>query len=98
MDLGAKQHGSDMIEPAALGKATVVGKYTGNFADAMHLLRARGGVVEVSTEEELERATDELLRDEGRRDHVARAGVTTVEAGRGATAQHVEEILRRVQR
>src|SRR5439155_3933873 len=35
VDLGSSQHGSDMIEPAALAKPTIVGPYTGNFADAM---------------------------------------------------------------
>ena len=35
VDLGEKQHGSDMIEPAALAKPVIVGPFTGNFADVM---------------------------------------------------------------
>src|SRR5688500_12380873 len=47
VDLGPRQHGSDMIEPAALGKATIVGPYTSNFADAMIKFRAAQAVYEV---------------------------------------------------
>ena len=39
----ARQHGSDMIEPAALAKPVIVGPYTGNFAEAMNKLRGGGG-------------------------------------------------------
>jgi len=35
VDLGPRQHGSDMIEPAALAKPVIVGPYTGNFAEPM---------------------------------------------------------------
>src|SRR5207237_2238449 len=36
VDLGPRQHGSDMIEPAALGRPVIVGRFTGNFAEAMN--------------------------------------------------------------
>ncbi len=48
VDLGASQHGSDMIEPAALGKPIVIGPYTANFADAMRAFRAADAVLEVT--------------------------------------------------
>ena len=35
VDLGPRQHGSDMIEPAALGKPVAVGPHTGNFDQAV---------------------------------------------------------------
>lgn len=93
VDLGPKQHGSDMIEAAALGKAVIVGTWTGNFADAMHLLRERGGVREVSDEEELYNNISQLLTDESARKQLADAGQATVLRGRGATARHVEQIV-----
>src|SRR5688572_17350686 len=46
VDLGPRQHGSDMIEPAALAKPVIVGPYTGNFADVM----ARFGTVDAIME------------------------------------------------
>src|SRR5207244_12814148 len=33
VDLGPRQHGSDMIEPAALAKPTIVGPFKGTFAE-----------------------------------------------------------------
>jgi 3-deoxy-D-manno-octulosonic-acid transferase len=39
VDLGPRQHGSDMIEPAALAKPIIIGPWTHNFAEAMRKLR-----------------------------------------------------------
>src|SRR5690606_10044041 len=47
VDLGHRQHGSDMIEPAALAKPVIVGPFTHNFADAMRKFRAAEAMVEV---------------------------------------------------
>lgn len=93
VDLGPKQHGSDMLEPAALGKPVVVGKWTGNFADAMHLLRRNGAVVEVGGEGELREALGRLLGSEEERKRVGEAGRRTVEEGKGATRRHVERVM-----
>ena len=46
-DLGHRQHGSDMIEPAALGKPVVVGPFTANFAEAMNCFRQADAMVVV---------------------------------------------------
>ena len=35
VDLGPRQHGSDMIEPAAMAKPVIVGPWTHNFSEAM---------------------------------------------------------------
>src|SRR5258708_7146895 len=50
VNLGPSQHGSDMIEPAALGRPVIVGPFTGNFAEAMNKLRAAEAVMEVVDE------------------------------------------------
>jgi len=61
VDLGARQHGSDMIEPCALGKATIVGPFTGNFADAVRSFTASQAIVEVPDEPTLAATLTALL-------------------------------------
>src|SRR5205823_6923771 len=61
VDLGPRQHGSDMIEPAALGKPIIVGQHTGNFAEAMKKLREADAALEVENEAELEQSAAVLL-------------------------------------
>src|SRR5438067_3469846 len=48
VDLGPRQHGSDMIEPAALAKPIAVGPWTHNFAESMAKLREADAVREVT--------------------------------------------------
>lgn len=64
--------GSDMMEVAALGKPTIVGRHTGNFRDAMQQLRGADAIVEVGTAgtnadvaAELADAVTRLLTPEG---------------------------------
>ncbi len=64
VDLGEKQHGSDMIEPAALGKPTIVGPFTGNFAEVMNAFRAAGAMIELSI-------TDKTITDKTPLDQTA---------------------------
>src|SRR5205085_4783192 len=61
VDLGPRQHGSDMIEPAALGKPVIVGPFTGNFAEAMSRFVAADAMIVVDNEEALERSVGVLL-------------------------------------
>lgn len=93
VDLGPRQHGSDMIEPAALAKAVVVGPFTGNFDMAVRLLRAGGGVVEVTGTSELREAVHNLLIHPDRRIDLGRRAQEVVKAARGATGRHVRLIL-----
>lgn len=93
VDLGPKQHGSDMIEPAALGKVPVVGPFTANFADAMGHLRAGGGVVEVADEQSLTAAMRRLLGDAEDRMRLGRAARDVVVAQRGSTLRNVPLVL-----
>ncbi|MDB5326918.1 MAG: waaA [Phycisphaerales bacterium] len=82
VDLGEKQHGSDMIEPCALGKPTVVGPYTQNFAEPMNALRLADGIVEIKTPPELTEAIGRLLRHPG---DVGVRARQVVQRQRGAT-------------
>ncbi|MFN0137119.1 MAG: 3-deoxy-D-manno-octulosonic acid transferase [Phycisphaerae bacterium] len=85
--------GSDMMEVAALGKATVVGPHTENFAEAMEILRERGGIVQISRSDELVKAIGDLLRDEQRRTTIGENGREAVRSKTGATAITVRRIL-----
>ena len=48
VDLGPRQHGSDMIEPAALAKPVIVGPFTANFAEAVRKFRDADAIMEVA--------------------------------------------------
>ncbi len=93
VDLGQRQHGSDMIEPAALGKPVIVGRYTGNFAEAMNAFRSAGAIIEVSTEAQLAHELAELLRIPDRAESLGKKGRQVVTENRGATMRNVETIL-----
>lgn len=90
VDLGEKQHGSDMIEPTALAKPTIVGPYTGNFTEVMNALRADQAITEVRSPAELRAAVSiHLHSDTG----MGQRAQKVVERERGATARTLECIL-----
>jgi 3-deoxy-D-manno-octulosonic-acid transferase len=93
VDLGVRQHGSDMIEPAALAKPVIVGPYTGNFAEVMNAFSAADAIVRVRDELELSEAVDRLL---SKRDEATAMGRRAQEVARreqGATQRHVDLIV-----
>jgi 3-deoxy-D-manno-octulosonic-acid transferase len=94
VDLGPRQHGSDMIEPAALAKPAVVGPWTHNFADAMSRFIDAKAMKIVSSEAELTKAIDGLLSDPVEAATMASRAQTEVRAEQGATARHVELIMK----
>lgn len=94
VDLGARQHGSDMIEPAALGKPVIVGPFTGNFAEVMNALRAAGAIREVKSCDQVAQAVEELLRDSG---EIGRRAQDVVRRQQGATDRHVAVILEQLE-
>lgn len=94
VDLGQRQHGSDMIEPAALAKPVIVGPYTHNFADAMLKFRAAGAMIEVNNRDELYQQLRRLLDDADLRIQLGQRAADVVRNEQGATAAHVELILK----
>ncbi|MFG0328437.1 MAG: 3-deoxy-D-manno-octulosonic acid transferase [Phycisphaerales bacterium] len=84
-------HGSDMIEPVALGKATVVGPSVTNFDTVVKALLEGGGLVQIEREE-LAATIRRLLDDEAERRQLAEAGRAVVQANQGATERHAELI------
>lgn len=96
LDLGPQQHGSDMLEAAALGKPVLVGPFTGNFADAMRQLRGAQAVLEVGSADALRDELARLLDNPDDALQLGRRAQAAVRAGQGATARHADVILRRV--
>jgi 3-deoxy-D-manno-octulosonic-acid transferase len=93
VDLGHKQHGSDMIEPAALGKATIVGPYTANFAEAMNCFLKAGAMEVVKTVDDLERVTELLVLNRKSAQEIGERAREVVRSQQGATARHAKLIL-----
>jgi len=88
------QYGSDMMEPIALGKPTVIGPNTSDFADTMAKLREGDGIVQVADGDALRDAVKQLLHDRDRATRLAVNGRNVIRANQGATARHVELIER----
>jgi 3-deoxy-D-manno-octulosonic-acid transferase len=82
VDLGDKQHGSDMIEPCAIGKPTIVGPFTGNFIEPMNAFRAAEAIVEVADADGLKDAVTRLLSSP---DGIGGRAQAVVQSQRGAT-------------
>jgi 3-deoxy-D-manno-octulosonic-acid transferase len=93
VNLGSSQHGSDMIEPAALGKAVMVGPFTGNFAEAMNKLRAAEAVMEVVDEGTLAETVSVLLYSPQQASEMGRRAQGVVIKERGATLRNAEVIV-----
>ena len=93
VDLGPRQRGSDMIEPAALAKPVVVGPWTHNFADPMARLVEAGAVRVIADPSELAGAVGALLSDPAGAAETGRRSQDVVRREQGATARHVALIL-----
>jgi 3-deoxy-D-manno-octulosonic-acid transferase len=95
VDLGSRQHGSDMIEPAALAKPTIVGPFTGNFAEVMNLFRRADAIRDVSNADELRACLKSILFDSvtSQALDMGKRAQEVVRQSQGATARHVELIL-----
>lgn len=77
--------GQNMMEPAALGTAVLVGSYTGNFRPEMRLLERHGAVKVVRDRRELVREVKRLLRRPELAGKMAEAGRRLIRQSRGAT-------------
>jgi 3-deoxy-D-manno-octulosonic-acid transferase len=76
--------GHNLLEPAALGVATLTGRHQHNAPDIARLLGEAGGLQFVGDEAELGAALLRLLSDEAERARMAAAAQATVAANRGA--------------
>lgn len=94
VDLGKKQHGSDMIEPCALGKPVVVGPYTTNFTEVMNAFRAAQAIDEVTDVAGLEATLARWLSDPAQTRAMGQRAQEVVRRQQGATDRHVEVMTR----
>ena len=82
--------GSDPIEPVALGKPTVIGPDTHNFADAVSALESGGGIVVTDRPGEV---IADLLKDPERRAELAKRGREVILSRQGSTKRHADLLL-----
>jgi 3-deoxy-D-manno-octulosonic-acid transferase len=93
VDLGPRQHGSDMIEPAALAKAIIVGPHTGNFAEPMAKFREAEAVITAADGAALGQAVALLLSTPGKSREMGERAQAVVRKEQGATARNVSCIM-----
>ena len=94
LDLGHRQRGSDLIEPAALAKPVATGPWTHNFADAVRAFRAADAVADVTDAASLVTAVRGWLADPAAAAAMGRRAQAVVRQYQGATARHAGVILR----
>jgi 3-deoxy-D-manno-octulosonic-acid transferase len=93
VDLGHRQHGSDMIEPAALAKPVVVGPFTANFAEAINCFEQANAMKIVQNPQDLESTIATLLSDSPAAKEMGIRAREVVKNQQGATARHATIIL-----
>lgn len=84
--------GHNILEPAAFGKAVIVGPHMENFPAIIEAFRSAGAVVEIAAARELAAAVDELLRDADRRVELGQRARRAAAAERGAADRAVGEL------
>jgi 3-deoxy-D-manno-octulosonic-acid transferase len=86
-------YGSDPIEPAALGKPTLIGPRFGDFEQIVRAFSRDGGVEVVADEAELGAVIERLLRDATARREMSERARACIRAHQGATARHAAMVL-----
>ena len=89
-------HGSDMMEPAALGRPVVVGPSTSDFTDTVERLRQGDGIV-VSDRSRLAEDLASLLSNPDRRRQLGTNATEVVRTSQGATGRTVALLRRHLQ-
>ena len=84
--------GHNLLEPAAMGTATVTGPHLHNFSEISRRMREAGAVVIADDVAGVGDALLTLLQDAQEREDMARAGCALVSNGRGALKRTVELI------
>ncbi len=85
------QHGSNPLEPVALGIPTIIGPHHDDFAQLVDTLKAGGGIL-VSNHPG--QAAAQLLTDTKQAHQLAQCGIDVILSRRGTTEKHVELLWR----
>ena len=80
-------HGSDVMEPASLGKAVLIGPAHGDFVETVEIL-SDAGALRVTTADRLADDLGEILGDAGVASRMGAAGLACVAARRGAAVAY----------
>lgn len=83
-------YGSDVMEPAALGKAVIIGPYHKDFQDTVDAMHDAGGLV---VTDDPGKAIRELLEDREKAQQIADAGRAVIRQRQGSTQRHADLIL-----
>ncbi len=86
--------GSDMMEPAALGKCTTFGPHTFNFKQTVDALLEGVGAIEVKDAEQLCDITRKCLTNRDFADAISAAGQKIIRQNQGATKKSVDAIVK----
>lgn len=84
-------YGSDMIEPIALGKPTMIGTHTSDFADIMVAFTSEEGILVTDQPGE---AVKKLLATPAMAIDLAKRGRAVIRRRQGATQRHVALLMR----
>jgi 3-deoxy-D-manno-octulosonic-acid transferase len=84
--------GQNILEPAGLGKAVLMGPHTFNFQESVERLLRAQAAVEVPDAAGLEREVASLLGDPTRARALGQSAHTAIEAAKGATARTLSTI------
>jgi 3-deoxy-D-manno-octulosonic-acid transferase len=85
-------HGSDMMEPAALGRPVVVGPAVSDFQETVDALIEGGGLI-LTDRDGLPRVLRELMDDSSRRRELGERGRAVIRARQGATERTLQLLL-----
>ena len=84
--------GSDMMEPAALGKFTIFGKHTFNFKQTVEVLLEGNGAIEVKNSKQLLQVLTKGLTDTQYAGTIAANGQQVIKDNQGATQKTIDSI------
>jgi len=85
--------GQNPVEPILAGKPVIFGPHMENFAALAQTLVAKNGAIQVLDVDELERAAEKLLRDNGARQLLVQRAEEALTQHRGATARTAQLVV-----
>jgi len=85
--------GQNPVEPILAGKPVIFGPHMENFATLAQTLVAKNSAIQVLDVDELERAVEKLLRDDGARQLLVQRAEEALTQHRGATARTAQLVV-----